>query len=468
MHFHLIAAIAKDLSIGTCGQLPWRIPQDLARFKSMTDGHIVVMGRRTFQSLKKPLSNRLNIVLSSSFASKESYDNVIFVDSYIAMNNYLMNSVPDEYKNADVFVIGGASIYQYFLAGDLLTSVYITYVDKVYNSEVKFPAFGNYALKEHSHWLVDDVEKCRFCYLTYVREKESCEYNYLNVVEDILVNGCDRDDRTGVGTIGVFGRSMRFDLSDYTLPLLTTKFVGWKSILKELLWFLRGDTNSKNLEKDGVSIWKANSSRHFLDNRGLAHYQEGDIGPMYFFQVFHYGAEYKGCDADYSGSGYDQMAELLMNLKNDPWSRRHLLTTFNPAAVESSVLAPCHGVVIQFYVDKPKNGSKLQLSCHMYQRSQDTFLGSPYNIASYAMLTHIIAKKVDMLAKELIITTGDAHIYKNHIDQMKIQLERTPYPFPKIGLSDSIVNKEWHELSVDDFDVIGYLHHSPIKGDMAV
>ena len=239
--------------------------------------------------------------------------------------------------------------------------------------------------------------------------------------------------------------------------------MGAKSILKELLWFLKGQTDSKLLEAQGVNIWKGNSTRDFLDQRGLTHYREGDIGPMYFFNVYHHGAEYKGCDADYSGQGFNQMSKLIDGLKKDPFSRRHMLTTYNPAVVDQGVLAPCHGIVIQFYVS-----TDMLLDCHVYIRSWDLGLGAPYNIASYAILANIIAAKVGMQARELIISTGDTHVYKTHVQALSAQLERTPYPFPKLSMSPTIGEKEFTELTLDDFQITGYFHHPTIKMEMAV
>ena len=199
---------------------------------------------------------------------------------------------------------------------------------------------------------------------------------------------------------------MKFDLKE-SIPLLTTKYVPWKSVVKELLWFLKGETDSNKL--DELKIWQGNTTREFLDKRGLLHLKVGDIGPMYGFQWRHYGAEYKGCDADYSGKGIDQLKNVIKLLKTDPCSRRIFMTTVNVVDLESGCLHPCHGLVVQFYV------SKKGLCCHMYQRSVDSFLGLTWNILCYAILTHIIAKKVDLEPFELTISTGDTHLYLNHI-----------------------------------------------------
>lgn len=298
-------------------------------------------------------------------------------------------------------------------------------------------------------------------------QKDDCynEKQYLNLINDILENGDIREDRTGVGTKSVFVRQLRFDIST-SIPLLTTRFVGIKSIIKELLFFLRGQTDSKILEEQGVKIWSGNTSREFLDNRGLNHYPVGDMGPMYGITLNHFGCKYKTCNDDYTGQGYNQLSSLINGLKTDPMSRRHLLTTFDPSTVDQCVLYPCHGIAIQFYV-KIKDGNKY-LSCFVYNRSQDVALGVPYNITSYTILTYIIAKMCDMIPDELIVGMGDAHIYLNHIEQLKEQLTREPYPGPSLIMSDELKNKKLEDIVVEDFQLVEYKYHPSIKMKMAV
>jgi thymidylate synthase len=291
------------------------------------------------------------------------------------------------------------------------------------------------------------------------------EQKYLNLLSETLHYGEDREDRTGTGTLSLFGKQLRFDISE-NVPLLTTKKMGSKSIIQELLWFLRGDTNANNLKDVGVNIWGGNTTREFLDARGLTNYSVGDIGAGYGFQWRHSGAEYNTCVDDYTGKGFDQIAYILNELKTNPTSRRMYMTAWNPSALDKMTLPPCH-VSAQFYVNIDKMGKKY-LSCHMYQRSVDEFLGLPYNIFSYTVLTYILAKKTGMLPKELIISMGDSHIYKNHIDQVKEQIERVPFSFPTLNLSDNIITKDFSEITIDDFEVIDYVSHSAIKAPMAV
>lgn len=285
------------------------------------------------------------------------------------------------------------------------------------------------------------------------------EYAYLDLLRDIVDNGEARDDRTGTGTLALFARQIRFDVSEH-LPLLTTKAVPWRLVADELLWFLRGETDANRLRS---RIWDANTSREFLDARGLSHYEVGDIGSMYGFVWRHCGATYRGCRQGYAaGDGIDQLEEVVRLLREDPSSRRIVMTTHDVRSLDGGVLHPCHGLVTQFYAD-----NRRRLSCHMYQRSMDTFLGGPWNIASYTMLLHIIAARTGMVPHELIISTGDTHVYKDHIVQARKQLARHPLPLPRIELDPSVATKPFEDITVDDIRVSGYLHHAPLRASMS-
>jgi len=330
-----------------------------------------------------------------------------------------------------------------------------------------------YELTGHSE--VAYCEEYESAYRTYdycLAQEKHEEYNYISLLKTILKEGNqEREDRTHVGTCSIFGPQIEFDISR-SIPVLTTKFLPWKMVLKELLWFLKGHTDAKELEAQGVPIWKGNSTREFLDQRGLGHYEVGDIGPMYGYNWRHWGHPYEGCQKDYTGTGYDQLEQLIEAIKKDPFSRRHLLTTYNPGEVGKSVLAPCHGVSTIFYVTKNKGESEgagqNYLSCKVVCRSSDSFLGLPFNIASYAMLTYIIAMKCDLKPLKLIVSMGDAHIYNNHMRQVGEQLGRKPFPFPILKMSETIRDKDWKDIQVSDFDLVGYLYHPTIKAPMAV
>jgi thymidylate synthase len=253
---------------------------------------------------------------------------------------------------------------------------------------------------------------------------------------------------------------MRFNLENNSFPLLTTKKMFMKGVVEELLWFLRGDTNSKNLENKGVSIWKGNSSREALDNLGFTNREDGDCGPIYGFNFRHYGAEYKDCDTNYTNCGYDQVKEVLRLLKEEPTSRRILINLWNPTSLKDTVLPACH-VLYQFKVF----GNKL--SCSLYQRSGDVGLGVPFNIASASLLTIIFAKLSGLEPYELIHTIGDAHIYLDHEDGLKQQITRTPFTFPSL----QILNRDQtnvEDFSFEDFVISNYECHEKIKFNMAV
>lgn len=285
------------------------------------------------------------------------------------------------------------------------------------------------------------------------------EMQYLNTVRDIIENGVLRSDRTGTGTLSKFGVQMRFDLSNDVMPLLTTKRVFWRGLAEEMLWFVAGSTDAHLLRDKGVRIWDHNASREFLDERGLAHHPEGDLGPVYGFQWRHFGAEYKGAHADYCGQGVDQLAEVIRMIKTEPHSRRIVLSAWNPLDLNQMALPPCH-MFCQFYVQDNK------LSCQLYQRSADMGLGVPFNIASYALLTRMIAHVCNVEMGELVHTIGDAHVYLNHVDALREQLCRIPRPFPTLHLNTRKNSIDVFEFS--DFDLQGYMPHSSIRMEVSV
>ena len=214
-----------------------------------------------------------------------------------------------------------------------------------------------------------------------------------------------------------------------------------------------------------MKIWEGNGSREYLDSLGLTDRREGDLGPVYGFQWRHFGAEYKDCDSDYSNQGFDQLAEVINTLKTNPYDRRIIMSAWNPPAFKEMALPPCH-VFCQFYVSFPKDGSKPRLSCQMYQRSCDMGLGVPFNIASYALLTYMIAMVVDMEPGEFIHVMGDAHVYSNHVDAVKEQIQRTPRTFPKLKIKRKV--NDIDDFKFEDFEVVDYDPYGPIKMKMAV
>eukprot|EP00978_Attheya_sp_CCMP212_P003134 scaffold6461_cov48-Attheya_sp.AAC.1 len=287
------------------------------------------------------------------------------------------------------------------------------------------------------------------------------EMQYLELCRDIMENGIQRGDRTGTGTLSKFGTQMRFSLRDNTLPLLTTKRTFWRGVAEELLWFVEGNTNGNDLAAKDIHIWDGNGSREFLDQRGLSHREVGDLGPVYGFQWRHFGAKYEDMNTDYTGKGVDQLAECIDKIKNNPEDRRIIMSAWNPADLNDMALPPCH-MFCQFYVDTEKG----ELSCQMYQRSADMGLGVPFNIASYALLTHMMAKVTGLKPGDFIHTIGDAHIYLNHVDALKEQLERLPRAFPKLKIHGD--QKDMDSFTFKDFEVLDYNPHKSIKMKMAV
>ena len=261
---------------------------------------------------------------------------------------------------------------------------------------------------------------------------------YLDLTNEILEKGAKKTDRTGTGTRSVFGRQLRFDLSE-GFPLVTTKKLHLRSIIYELLWFLRGDTNIKYLKDNGVTIWD-----EWAD-------ENGELGPVY-------GHQWRSWPAP-GGKSIDQISQVIAQLKQKPDSRRHIVTAWNPAEVDKMALPPCHAL-FQFYVAEGK------LSCQLYQRSADYFLGVPFNIASYALLTYMFAQQCDLLPGDFVWTGGDVHLYSNHIEQARQQLERKPFELPQLNIRrqpESIFGYEYN-----DFEILNYQAHPSIKAPIAV
>ncbi len=297
---------------------------------------------------------------------------------------------------------------------------------------------------------------------------------YHQLLEDILSHGEIRDDRTGVGTISVFARQLRFDLRE-SFPAITTKKLAWKACVGELLWFLEGSSNERRLaeithgtSEGKVTIWTPNALAPYWKDKAEF---EGDLGRVYGVQwrewISRVPANEPDIDDDYGKlwlhpefKVIDQVKELINGLKNNPHSRRHILSAWNVGELELMALPPCH-VMSQYYVNKNS-----ELSCHMYQRSVDVFLGLPFNIASYALLTHMLAQVCDLKVGELIISTGDTHIYKDHVEQVNEQLRREMYPQPTLWLNPDI--KDIDKFTMADIKLINYESHDTIKAKMAV
>jgi thymidylate synthase len=284
------------------------------------------------------------------------------------------------------------------------------------------------------------------------------EYQYINLVDNIIENGTWEDGRNGK-TKSIFGNMMRFSLKDEKIPILTTKKTAWKTCLKELLWFIQGKTNNNLLKEQNVHIWDANAAPEFLKTRGLEHYSDGELGPIYGHQWRHFNAKWEG-DEDYSNEGVDQLQQIIDQLKNPETrtSRRLIMSAWNPCQLNEMALPPCH-ILCQFNVH---NGN--QLSCALYQRSQDVALGASFNIASYSFLTHLLAKHCGLEAYEFVYFTGNCHLYEEHVEPMREVLQKEPYAFPTVSISQ--IRENINDYCVEDFKVTGYNSHDVIKMNM--
>ena len=287
------------------------------------------------------------------------------------------------------------------------------------------------------------------------------EPQYLDLVKEVIESGYHETGRNGKTRVK-FGHTMRFSLRNGTIPILTTKRVAIRPCFEELFWFIRGNTDNTILQEKKVSIWNGNSTREFLDSRGLYNREVGDLGPVYGFQWRHFNANYVDRNSDYANKGIDQLQTIINNLKNEDTrsSRRHILTAWNPCQLDEMALPPCH-MICQFNVRENK-----YLSCALFQRSGDIGLGVPFNIASYSLFTHILANHCGLIADEFVHFLGNCHIYEEHIEPLKIQIQREPMEFPKIKIKRTCENIE--DYCIDDIIwQTPYVSHDIIKMKMS-
>lgn len=474
--FSLIVAEEYEThGIGKSGSIPWKIPQDLLYFKKITtevENSVVIMGRKTWDSLplsSKPLPNRINMILSSTLSSEiTNVEQSVYVFATLDEIWRKVCQLMTKVKLGKIFVIGGSRLFDECAQSPWCESIYLTQITNHNYGAFDCDTFWK-GVPEDMFEKLNTIHYRHSCYdvsssLWFRKKKvEHPETQYLNLVERVLKEGTKRTDRTGVGTLSIFGAQMRFDLG-MGFPLFTTKNVFWKGVRDELLWFIHGDTNSKSLSEKGVHIWDGNGTREFLDKRGLFDNECGDLGPVYGFQWRHFGADYDGPistkdPSRYVGKGIDQLRECINLIKNDPDSRRIIMSAWNPIDLPKMALPPCH-VMCQFYV------SEGRLSCQMYQRSADLMLGVPFNVASYALLTTIMAHCCDLKVGDFIHTIGDAHIYLTHVDGAKEQIQRKPLTFPTVQLNPE--KKDVDAFVASDFKLCDYMFHPTIKFPMAV
>lgn len=465
MKVNIIVAIDPNFVIGNNNDIPWpkeNYKEDLKHFRKITSDtdktNYLICGYKTFLGVKNiNLKNRRLVVINKYAAGNEFHGEGGHIHVPNLEKALQVCEQEIEFGRCDkVFAIGGKkSIEELLMQKSLINKVYLTQIKKKYQGDVKLNRNFFDKLKLVKVEKIRDMHFCEYVPTHYITD----EYQYINLIKDILNNGIDCDDRTGVGIKSIFGPQMTFDLSK-GFPLLTTKKMFTRGITEELLWFLRGETDAKILQEKKVRIWDGNSTREFLDNRGLNHLEEGDIGAAYGFQFRHFGAKYIDCHTDYTGQGFDQVQYVLDQIKNNPNSRRIVLSLWNPPDLKNAVLPPCH-MTYQFRVYGDT------LSCSMYQRSADIGLGVPFNIASASLMTHLFAHLCGLKPGKLIHTMGDSHIYKNHLDAMRIQSTRRLLPFPKLKIKDrGQTNVE--DYLASDFEIFGYISHPRIKMDMAI
>jgi len=455
IYYHIVASINNNKVIGIQNELMYTCKDDLSRFYQLTTqtypekGHninknILIMGYNTWESLPtnvKPLKKRLSIIVSKNHDIPDHPDTIL-VRSLQQAFTYCEQNLTGR-----VFVIGGASIFNMCWTHypEFCQNLYLTHF---YDTDTPFHTSYHYfpkglldnttkhysSPKQYSDCLITTSNSHRMASIHQhliihqpIKHINHGENQYLQLLQKILSTGSKTPSRNSL-VYSLFGERMIFDLSQ-GFPLLTTKHMGYKTILRELLWFLRGSTSNKALQDKHVHIWDQNASKEFLSSRGLS-YEEGDLGPVYGFQWRHSGATYQTCHTNYKDQGIDQIQYVIDLLKNDPHSRRIIVNSWNPSDLSKMALPPCH-VMCQFFV----NSDTKTLDCQLYQRSGDMFLGVPFNIASYAFLTHILAYLTDYKPGRLIHILGDAHIYDDHISQVHEQLKRVPIPFPSIEIS---------------------------------
>jgi len=467
--------IADDIGI------PWNIKEDLNFFKETTTNckgkksiNAIIMGRKTYESIGKILKGRLNVILTSSAIENENVPNILIPSYFTNLFNAIdWISKQNVYYIESIFIIGGKQLYDECITYSLCDEIYITKIMSNYKTNVIIDtSILNFThnITSSKKIIVNDINnieknKIEVEFIKYEKNIKSIknkeEYMYLTLMKKIITDANLRPTRNA-NTYALFGKSLEFNLKN-EFPLLTTKKLFLRGIFEELKFFLSGNTNTKILENKGVNIWKGNTSRKFLDDNSFDTYEEGDMGPMYGFQLVHFGAKYEGCNSDYTNRGINQLNEIVNLLINDKFSRRILMTTYNPSQAKEGVLYPCHGLTIQFAVEGINNN---ELVCAMYQRSGDYFLGVPYNIASYSLLVHIICNIVNNNVKNniekiypgrLIMFLGDVHVYEGHLEAVNKQLKNEANRFPWLKINKELKSfDDINNLEFSDIDLIGY------------
>ena len=485
--FHYVLCTDTNGHIGTNNQLLYNAPLDMQRFRTLTrsdtpNQNAVLMGRKTWTSLDdthKPLSNRVNVVLTHNneyaraIRAAGAYPFTYMKDALTFLNNLQL---------CKVFVIGGATLYNDKCLQSHISYVHHTVVNddaSVHLGQTNLIGVDLFFLQTfdiveewstHTQCSYMDatkcnvtMQKCKLTFRTLYRQPTtpsttSGERQYLALLRRLLL--AEPRQTRNSNTLSQFGERLVIDLSDGTVPLLTSKKMAWKTVIRELLWFVRGDTDNQKLNDEKVHIWDANASRAFLDSRGLTERAENDLGPVYGFQWRHFGATYEDCHTNYEGQGIDQLNHTRMAIENDPTSRRMIFTAWNPTDLDSMALPPCH-LLGQWYVAKDD-----RLWLQVYQRSGDVFLGVPFNLFSYSVLVHMMAHLTNKTVGGLMYILGDAHIYENHIRVVHQQLQRKVHTPPRFRVKNTCTAQSWEDFTLDSFELLDYTCEDSLKASM--
>ena len=456
----LIVAMDINGGIGYKGILPWKCREDLNHFRTKTMNKTIVLGRKTVQEIPQLKGRKILCLSGSNWTGEEEWvkkNNIKFVTSL-------------EYLNDNVIIAGGEKVYKTAIASGRITKIYRTIIKGSYECDTFFKSellqgfiitqenVSELTGNKYQVLIPEDSVINKFC-INSTRGAKG-EYQYLKLLSDIYRYGIDREGRNGK-TRSLFMNTCKFDLRS-GFPLLTTKKMFTRGILEEFLFFLRGDTDTTILSNSKVKIWESNTSKEFLKAQNL-NYSEGVMGPMYGYQWRHFNAPYK---LDEEGKpvatneGIDQLKYVIELIKHNPTSRRILMTSYNPVQSQEGVLFPCHSIVIQFFVDR----DFLDMSC--YNRSQDVFLGVPYNIASSSLLLSVISKITNKTPRYFTMIMGDTHLYTSHFPQAFEQMKRIPYSFPTIIIPEISNIKDVEKLKTKDFILKNYKCYKSIKATM--
>ena len=463
--FQVILATNNLDELAVEGKIPWKSPEDMEYFKNMTSyspfpstKNILICGRTTWETMKKlKLTKRVMLVVSRNSEQLQKVNpGVLFFQSFNSAVYFALNK-QDIFK---VWVIGGRSIYLQAFYHPKCGDVYWNHIQQIDNKRLVSPTSlllsrTNFVSHTNNRITITDMGIYRPLVIANIGNMRGVEIDYLRLMSKIICYGEQRQTRNAP-TLSLFNESIRWDMAD-GFPLLTTKRMFWKGIVEELMFFIRGDTQTKDLEAKGVRIWQGNTTRAFLDSMGFTDYDEGEMGPMYGYQWRFFNKPY----GDDGYNGVDQLMAFIEDIKSNPNSRRHLLTTYNPSQVREGVLYPCHSLVIQGYVS-----SDGRLSMNMYQRSADVFLGLPFNIASTSLLCMIIAKLCDLRPGKVSITLGDAHIYKDHVQACNTQLQRECYPLPTLKDLECKTLKDVEVSGLSNYVLQNYKYHPSIRAPM--